>query len=92
MTGSTVLGVMTVTCSAVAEVAVARLRVAVDVEELQHALWILPVISAPNMVILQISVGGATLTVMRMRVVLVVRKAHMEWIQTGIWTQAQLIT
>ncbi|KAK1645921.1 hypothetical protein QYE76_063726 [Lolium multiflorum] len=72
MIGSTVIAVMN--AIAVMEVAVAHPRVAVDVEELQHALWIPPVRSAQNMVTLQTSVGGDTMIMIKMRIVLVLKK------------------
>jgi hypothetical protein len=86
MIGGTI-GVMTETCNVVMEVAVVVVAVAVDAHLL--ALLIPPVRFAPSMAILHVIVGGATPTVMMMmRTVLVMKRAHMEWTLTGIWTLA----
>ncbi|KAK1696039.1 hypothetical protein QYE76_012736 [Lolium multiflorum] len=63
---------------------------------LPHGLLILHAKSAPSMVTLQVSVGGATLTVMMMMMiaamtVTVLRKEPMASIQIGTWTLAPLI-
>jgi hypothetical protein len=74
--------------SVVMEVAVA---VAVDGHPL--ALSTLPVRSAPNMVTLHATVGGAILIVMmRMKIDLATRRVPMEWTRIGIWILAPLIT
>jgi hypothetical protein len=59
------------------------------VVELPPGLLIPPVRFARNMAILQVSVGGATLTVMMMMMIvamIAMRKVPMGWTQTGTWT------
>jgi hypothetical protein len=82
-------------CSArMVEVAVAVMiavhqREVAAVVELPPGLLIPPVRFARNMAILQVSVGGATLTVMMMMMIvamIAMRKVPMGWTQIGTWT------
>jgi hypothetical protein len=74
------------------EVAVVAV-VAVAVDGHLLALSTLPVRSAPNMVTLHATVGGAILIMMmRMKTDLAMRRVHMEWTQIGIWILVPLIT
>ncbi|KAK1603734.1 hypothetical protein QYE76_027407 [Lolium multiflorum] len=77
--------------SVVMEVAVVVV-VAVAVDGRLLALSTLPVRSAPNMVTLHATVGGAILIVMmKMKIDLAMRRVHMEWTLIGIWIPAPLI-
>jgi hypothetical protein len=98
MTGlNTVIDVMTVAIvvmieSAVMEVDVVLQKEGVAVGALLPGSLILPVKSARNMGILQMSAGGAMLIVMMMMKTTRARKReHMELTPTGTWTLVQLI-
>jgi hypothetical protein len=77
---------------AVVVMIVVHRREAVAVEEFLHALSTQPVKSALSMVIQQMSVGGAILIVMMMRMTSAMRKEPMELIQTGTWKLVPLTT
>jgi hypothetical protein len=77
---------------AVVVMTVVHRREVVAVEGFLPVLSTPPVKSALSMVIQQMSVGGAILIVMMMRMIAAMRKEHMESIPTGTWILVPLTT